>query len=76
MIKKGCNENYITAAIGPCIRQKSYNVKLDFVNKFLKKDSNKKNVFFTVEHLYPRSNRVDSDIFTGSCFISLEQASH
>ncbi len=45
MIKKGCNENYITAAIGPCIRQKSYNVKLDFVNKFLKKDSNNK-IFF------------------------------
>ena len=45
MIKKGCNVNNITAAIGPCIRQKSYNVKLDFVKKFVKKDANNK-IFF------------------------------
>ena len=45
MIKKGCNVNNITAAIGPCIRQKSYNVKLDFVKKFVKKDMNNK-IFF------------------------------
>ena len=44
MIKKGCKKNYITAAIGPCIRQDSYNVKEDFQKKFIKKD--KKNKFF------------------------------
>ena len=44
MIKKGCKKNHITAAIGPCISQKSYNVKEDFKNKFLKK--NKKNAVF------------------------------
>ena len=27
MIKKGCKKNSITAAIGPCIKQKSYNVR-------------------------------------------------
>jgi len=45
MIKKGCETNYITAVIGPCISRNSYNVKENFKKKFLKK--NKKNsVFF------------------------------
>ena len=45
MIKKGCEKKNMIAAIGPCIAQKSYNVKEDFERKFLKK--NKKNkVFF------------------------------
>ena len=44
MIKKGCKKNNITAVIGPCISQKSYNVKEDFKKKFLKK--NKKNSIF------------------------------
>ena len=45
MIKKGCKKNHITAAVGPCISQRSYNVREDFKKKFLKK--NKKNsVFF------------------------------
>ena len=51
MIKKGCNVNNITAAIGPCIRQKSYNVKLDFVKKFVKKDANNK-IFFKKKKKY------------------------
>tara|TARA_X000000950_G_scaffold190996_1_gene230675 strand:+ start:927 stop:1685 length:759 start_codon:yes stop_codon:yes gene_type:complete len=47
MIKKGCKKNHITAVIGPCISQKSYNVREDFKKKFLKK--NKKNsVFFKI----------------------------
>ena len=29
MIKKGCKKQNITVAIGPCIKQKSYNVKND-----------------------------------------------
>ena len=45
MIKKGCKKNHITAAVGPCISQRSYNVREDFKKKFLRK--NKKNsVFF------------------------------
>ena len=45
MIKKGCKESSIIAAIGPCISQKSYNVKEDFKKKFIKKDRKNK-IFF------------------------------
>ena len=44
MLKKGCSRKEITAAIGPSITQKNYNVKTDFRNKFLKK--HKKNKIF------------------------------
>ena len=44
MIKKGCSSNNITAVIGPCISVNNYEVKEDFIKKFIKKD--KKNVFF------------------------------
>jgi len=44
MIKKGCSPKNITAAIGPCISVNSYQVKGDFIKKFLKK--NKKNSIF------------------------------
>ena len=44
MLKKGCKKNQIIAAIGPCISQKNYNVKEDFMKKFIKKD--KMNEFF------------------------------
>ena len=45
MIKQGCKESSIMAAIGPCISQKSYNVKEDFKKKFIKKDKKNK-IFF------------------------------
>ncbi len=45
MLKKGCKKKNITAVIGPCIQQNSYNVKEDFQKKFLKKDKNNK-IFF------------------------------
>ncbi len=45
MLKKGCKIKDITVAIGPCIKQKSYNVKNDFKSKFLKK-SKKNKIFF------------------------------
>jgi YfiH family protein len=45
MIKQGCKESSIIAAIGPCISQKSYNVKEDFKKKFIKKDKKNK-IFF------------------------------
>jgi len=44
MLKKGCNRKNIYAVIGPCISQKNYNVKEDFLKKFIKK--NKKNSIF------------------------------
>ena len=44
MIKKGCKSKNIYAAIGPCISQKNYNVKKDFLKRFLNK--NKKNSIF------------------------------
>jgi len=45
MMSKGCKTNYITAVIGPCIKQNSYNVKEDFQRKFIKKDKRNK-IFF------------------------------
>ena len=45
MLSKGCENNSITAAIGPCIRQESYNVGYDFRMKFIKKDKKNK-IFF------------------------------
>jgi YfiH family protein len=44
MIKKGCSSKNITAAIGPCISSNNYEVKEDFIKKFIKKD--KKNIIF------------------------------
>ena len=45
MLMKGCKKNDITAAIGPCIQQNSYNVKEDFKEKFIKKDKKNKTFF-------------------------------
>ena len=44
MIKKGCKRKNLYAAIGPCISQKNYNIKEDFLRKFI--DKNKKNKIF------------------------------
>ena len=44
MIKKGCSPKNITAAIGPCISSNNYQVREDFIRKFVKKD--KKNIIF------------------------------
>jgi YfiH family protein len=44
MIKKGCSPKNITAAIGPCISYNNYQVREDFIKKFIKKD--KKNLIF------------------------------
>ena len=45
MIRKGCSKDNLIGALGPCIKQDSYNVKKDFMNKFIKKDKKNK-VFF------------------------------
>ena len=56
--KEGSNINNIIAVIGPCISKKNYEVKNDFVKKFLKKnkknkiffDFNTKNIHFDLSH--------------------------
>ena len=56
--KEGSNTNNIIAVIGPCISKKNYEVKNDFVKKFLKKNKknkiffnfNKKNIYFNLPH--------------------------
>ncbi len=48
MLKLGCQKDSITAAIGPCINQKSYEVGKDFKRKFIKKD-NKNKIFFKMK---------------------------
>ena len=44
MIIKGCSAQNITAAVGPCISINSYQVREDFIKKFIKKD--RKNIIF------------------------------
>ena len=44
MLKRGCKQKNIIAAVGPCIGKNSYNVKENFKKKFLRK--NKKNRIF------------------------------
>jgi len=57
MFKKGCKKNDIIATIGPCIGQNSYNVKEDFLKKFVKKEKKNKNftkksdIFYRLERL-------------------------
>jgi polyphenol oxidase len=54
MIKKGCKLKNMTAVIGPSISKKNYEVKEDFMKKFIKKDKknlryfkiNKKKLYF------------------------------
>ena len=45
MIKKGCTPENMTAVIGPCISIKSYEIKQNFIKKFIKKDKKNK-IFF------------------------------
>jgi len=45
MITKGSSVNCITAVIGPCISLKNYEVKEDFIRKFIRKDLKAK-IFF------------------------------
>ena len=51
MLKKGCNAKNINVAIGPCISQNNYNVKDDFLKKFVKKDKKNK-IFFKKKEKY------------------------
>ena len=47
MINKGCSPTNITAAVGPCISVNNYQIKEDFIKKFIKKD--KKNIVFFIK---------------------------
>ena len=49
MIKKGSDPKNITAAIGPAISVRNYEVKKDFKRKFIKKDK-KNNKFFKIKY--------------------------
>ena len=44
MIKKGCSSKNMTAAIGPCISSNNYEIKEDFMKKFITKDH--RNIIF------------------------------
>ena len=50
MIKKGCSPKSITAAIGPCISVNNYEVREDFIKKFIKKNKNNKIFFKKIKH--------------------------
>ena len=52
MIKKGCSPKDMTAVIGPCIAVKNYEVKQDFVKKFIKKDRKTKIFFKKTRYKY------------------------
>ena len=43
MLKKGCKRENITITIGPSIAQKNYEVKRNFMNKFIKRHKKKQN---------------------------------
>ncbi len=45
MIRKGSSTKDITAVIGPCISMKNYEIKQDFIKKFIKKDPHAKFFF-------------------------------
>jgi YfiH family protein len=45
MIKEGGSSDNITAVIGPCISLKSYEIKKDFIKRFIKKDIKTKAFF-------------------------------
>ena len=47
--KLNSNMNDLIAVIGPCIGKKSYNVKLDFYNKFIEKDHKNKKFFYKID---------------------------
>jgi YfiH family protein len=52
MIKKGCTPKSMTAAIGPCISLKNYEVKQDLKKKFIKKDKNTEIFFKKIRSKY------------------------
>ena len=82
MIKKGCLSKNITAVIGPCISVNSYQVKDDFISKFIKKDkknriffkkTNNKNYFNLSKYIYSQLKALNIkkiDIINKDTFVS------
>ena len=66
MIKKGCKLENITAAIGPSISQKNYEVKGDFKTKFMKKNKN------NYEFFKKKKSKIYFDL-TGYIYSSLKK---
>ncbi len=64
MLQKGCNIKNITVAIGPSIAQKNYEVKKDFMSKFIKKHKKNKIYFYIKNNLiyFNLSNYVKSQL--------------
>jgi len=50
MIKKGCSPKYMTAVIGPCISANNYEIKEDFIKKFIRKDKQSKKFFKKIKN--------------------------
>jgi polyphenol oxidase len=50
MLKKGCTTKTMTAVIGPCISSKNYEVKNDFINKFINKDKKNETFFKKIKN--------------------------
>ena len=61
MIKKGCSSKNITAVVGPCISSNSYQVKEDFIKKFIKKDKN--NIIFFKQTKYKNYFKLNKYIY-------------
>ena len=51
MLKKGCNRKDITVVVGPSIAQKNYEVKTDFMKKFIKRHKKNKIFFKNINDL-------------------------
>ena len=64
MLQKGCKIKNITVAIGPSIAQKNYEVKKDFMRKFIKKHKKNKIYFYIKNNLiyFNLSNYVRSQL--------------
>ena len=68
MVKKGCLPKNMTVAIGPCISFKNYEIKHDFIKKFLENDKkneiffkriNNKNYFSLKKYIYSQLKNLD-----------------
>ena len=73
MIKKGCKLKNITAAIGPSISVKNYEVKSDFKKKFIKKDKKNQKYFTNKSYkLYFNLNKYVHDLLINSKIKNIE----
>ena len=50
MVNKGCKSENITAVVGPCIAVENYEIKQDFIKKFIKKDKKNETFFIKIKN--------------------------